>query len=116
MKNLEIMLAHGEVNVNIELAEKTVEKGWGSTYFQQKMYVTMVDSFDDITLEVIATLRGDLYPEWEFVGAKFFSSSDTNAMAGSDTLAEALITGEEMAEELTENHGFLDALTEAFYR
>lgn len=116
MKNLEIMLAHGEVNVNIELAEKTVEKGWGSTYFQQKMYVTMVDSFDDITLEVIATLRGDLYPEWEFVSAKFFSSSDTNAMAGSDTLAEALITGEEMAEELTENHGFLDALTEAFYR
>lgn len=116
MKNLEIMLEHGEVNVNIELAEKTLESGWGCTYFQQKMYVTMVDSFDDITLEVTASLRGDLYPEWEFNGAKFFSSSETNAMAGSDTLEAALTTGEEMALELIDNHGFLDALTEAFWR
>ena len=116
MKDLEIMLEHGEVNVNIELAEKTLESGWGCTYFQQKMYVTMVDSFDDITLEVTAYLKGELYPEWEFNGAKFFSSSDTNAMAGSSELEEAMTTGEEMADELIENHGFLEALTQAFYR
>lgn len=117
MRDIEINLTHGEVNVNIEMAEKTVESGWGSTHFQQKMYVTMVDSFDDITLEVTAVMTGDLYPEWDFRTAEFFTAGITNEMtAGSRELEEAMIRGEEMAKELIDNHEFLQGLTEAFYR
>ena len=117
MRDIEINLTHGEVNVNIEMAEKTVERGWGSTHFQQKMYVTMVDSVDDITLEVTTVMTGDLYPEWDFRTAEFFTAGITNGMtAGSRELEEAMIRGEEMAKELIDNHEFLQGLTEAFYR
>ena len=107
MRNHEIYLTHGEVNVTIETDAKALVSGYGCQYFEQTYFVTMVDSFDDITLEVTAVLSDDLRPEWTFTKANLFEAGVDEA---------DLESSRDMAEELIENHEFLDGLTEAFYR
>jgi hypothetical protein len=118
MKEHEIMLEHGEVNVTIEMGEKTIESGWGCTYFQQQMFVTMVDCFDDITLDCKAVLEGDaLTPEWNFTKAELFVAGIENDLeAGTKEFGEAIISANQMATELVDNHNFLEAMTETFWR
>ena len=107
MRTYEINLTHGEVEVTIEMGDKTIASSYGSTDFTQEMFVTMVDSFDDITLQVSAFLSGDLRPEWVFNRAELFELSCE---------AADLEDAKAMATELIDNHEFLDGLTEAFYR
>ena len=103
----EIMLAHGEVDVSIEMGEKSIKCGYGSTDFKQDMFVTMVDSFDEIVLEVSAILKGGVHAEWEFTSGKLFELQYEG---------EKLEEAKAMADELISNHGFLEAMTESFYR
>ena len=103
----EIDLIHGEVNVHIEPSVKEIMKGYGCTYIQQTFFVRMIDCFDDITLEVKANLRSDLYVEWEFVHAHLSSLGD-------DVPSDL-----QMADELINNHGIyrisgLQQLTDDF--
>lgn len=115
MRNEEIMLTHGEVNMTFEMDEKVIGTKWGGTDHIQHMYVTMVDCFDNITMKVSAVLIGDLRPEWEFTAAKYFTAGDENELSGVE-LAQAIEDGKRMTTELVDNHELLTSLTDHFYR
>ena len=92
------------VKIDIEMDNKELKPIYGGSVFIQNMFITILNGYSNITMEVFAEIRDQLRPELEFVSAKLFDPS-----------VKEEVEEKEEAKRLLED-GFLESLSHYFYR